>query len=141
MDLGASDHLLTEIGQSALAAAPRGWTRITLEASGMGPSTDTSARAETLAGIELFTIDAAGAGACAKLRKAMFKDNTGTWYRASFAIDSSRQLTVEFDYEAKLFDEDEDGEDFIISLLLDDQKRFPRDPEHLPDWHPAKRAA
>lgn len=141
MDLGASNHLLTEIGQAALAAAPRGWTRITLEASGMGPATDTSARAETSTGVELFTIDADGAAACAKLRKSMFKDSTGTWYRASFTIDSSKQLTVEFDYEAKPYDEDEDGEDFLVDLLLDDHKRFPRDPEHLPDWHPAKSAA
>jgi hypothetical protein len=71
----------------------------------------------------------------------MFKDSTGTWYRASFTIDSSNQLTVEFDYEAKPYDEDEDGEDFIVDLLLDDHKRVPRDPEHLPDWHPAKSAA
>lgn len=71
--------------------------------------------------------------ACVALRKAMYKPGTGTWYNARFKVTPDGFLDSEFDYDTPPFPGEE-----VSELLVQDQERFPRDQEHLPDWHPSK---
>lgn len=69
------------------------------------------------------------------------KAEGGTWYRATISVDENKQVTASFDYESKPYGEDEEGSAEVIDLLTQDHELFPRDLEHLPDWHPAKHIA
>lgn len=73
--------------------------------------------------------------ACDELREVMCQESTGTWYNALLTVDREGNFESEFDYENPPWDGKADPE-----LLAEDQEEFPRDQEHLPDWHPLKSA-
>src|SRR5690606_20155259 len=70
----------------------------------------------------------------------------GTWYNATFVVDEERRISADFDYENPPFggvadDDDPDSEgDADPELLLEDHRMLPRDPDVLPEWHPARTA-
>jgi hypothetical protein len=132
---------LKEIGQAALDAAPVGWKTITIEVTGLADTLETASVAETSSGEEGFVLDMDGGIAVMELRGAMHREGVGTWYRATIGVDENKQVTASFDYESKPYEEDEEGSAEVIDLLTQDHELFPRDLEHLPDWHPAKHIA
>ncbi|WP_154402693.1 hypothetical protein [Nocardioides speluncae] len=73
--------------------------------------------------------------ACHALRKAMYSEGSGTWYNAVITVNASRELESTFDYDGKPLDGHA-----VSELLVDDQAKYPRDPGHLPDWHPSRAA-
>ncbi len=84
-------------------------------------------------------LSAAGAMACMKLREAMYQPGKGTWYTARFTIDAAGNCDVRYDYDSMpanpTFNETVAD---IHDLLVEDHERFPRDQEHLPEWHPSR---
>ena len=139
--LDTSNELLESIGHVALDAAPADWQHITITMSGMANSTSIRAEASTPQGAQSLSLGAAGARNAHKLRKTMYTDDAGTWYRATMTIDSQRHLEADFDYNSKPYDESEEGKDFIRDLLVQDQAKYPRTPDLLPEWHPSKQVA
>lgn len=139
--LDTSNELLESIGHMALDAAPANWQQITITMSGMANSTTVRAEVSTPQGSQSLSLGATGARNAHKLRKTMYTDDAGTWYRATMTIDAQRRLEADFDYNSKPYDESEEGKDFIRDLLLQDQAKYPRTPDLLPEWHPSKQVA
>jgi hypothetical protein len=83
-----------------------------------------------------------GAMSCMALREAMHQPGKGTWYTARFTIDADGNCSADYDYDSVPLNPsfDETIED-ICDLLVDDQKRFPRDRDNLPTWHPCRSPA
>jgi hypothetical protein len=80
-----------------------------------------------------------GAMSCMALREAMHQPGRGTWYTARFTIDVEGNCSVDYDYDSiPLNPSFEESLEDIQNLLVDDQKRFPRDQENLPAWHPCR---
>jgi hypothetical protein len=73
---------------------------------------------------------------CDDLRDAMYEDGAGTWYNATFVLTADGGIEADFDYTNPPFDGAATAD-----LLEDDQRAYPRDAEHLPDWHPARGAS
>lgn len=48
-------------------------------------------------------------------------------------VDAEGNFEAQYDYDNPAYEGDTDD-----VLLEDDQQKFPRDQEHLPDWHPSK---
>lgn len=138
MTLTDANDLLVAVGNETIRSAPTGWTSITLELIGTGSATKSRAAAQVAGATEHFHLSNHGVKAGGTLRAAMYQEGTGTWYRATFTIDSTGELEADFDYDAKPYDPMHEGQDYIADLLLEDQKVYLRDQEHLPDWHPAK---
>jgi hypothetical protein len=69
----------------------------------------------------------------------MHQPGKGTWYYARFTVDESGECNARYDYGRiplnPAFDEDLGD---IRELLIEDQKMFPREPGHLPEWHPSR---
>ena len=139
--LDTSNDLLESIGHVALDAAPAGWRRITITMSGMGNSTTVRAEVLTQQGSQSLSLGATGARSAHKLRKTMYTEDAGTWYRATVTIDAQRHLDADFDYYGKPYDESEEGKDVTRDLLVQDQAKYPRSPDLLPEWHPSKDVA
>ncbi|MFC7621051.1 hypothetical protein [Microlunatus sp. GCM10028923] len=140
MALNDIGPLLTAIGRSAIADPPAGWESITVTMTGLGPMTSVSGAA-TVGGVPRYlSIDGDAVDSAENLRTMMYAEHTGTWYRATLTITPDGQINSDFDYDGKPYDPEDEGTEPIIDLLMRDQKRYPRDPEHLPDWHPAKQA-
>ena len=138
--------LLQTIGQAMVSAAPTGWMSLRLRVSAAGRLTNTQLVPEMPDGVESpdVTIDFAGRRAATDLRKAMYQEGTGTWYNAVITVDSEGKVKAEFDYDGAplggIADENDPNATGWASedLLLKDQELYPRDPEHLPTWHPAR---
>ena len=133
-----SNALLQAIGADALRAAPDEWLQITINVSGAGSGTEIESSVLTPHGAQDLEMSINGDVALDDLREAMYQEGTGTWYRATFTIDSAGQIEADFDYDAKPYDPMDEGQDYITEMLLEDQDLYPRDQDHLPDWHPAK---
>ncbi|WP_053203999.1 hypothetical protein [Jiangella muralis] len=138
---------LDEIGEAMTASAPDGWHLLVLEATGAGDMT----RGELFAVLNdggprtRIRIDPDGVIALSELRESMYADGIGTWYNATFRLPTGGELTAEFDYDNPPYggiatdDPASDGE-ADPGLLLEDHELYPRDEDHLPAWHPARRA-
>lgn len=137
--LEAAGQILERIGRGTGRAASDGWTLLTVDVAGAGASTDVEATAVTSSDQSMsFFPDSESGLACIELRKAMFQPGKGTWYKARFAIDESREIRAEFDYESPPFEGDLDHD--LREMLEEDQRMFPRDPDALPSWHPSRPA-
>ncbi len=138
MSLQSQTPLLERIGTGLLAAAPdSAWAKLNLVLTGAGGMLESGLEVVDDGGVanRMHEIDDDTLEACMELRDTMQQPGTGTWYNARLTVDRQGSLEVEFDYDNPPFDGD-----FEPELLINDQAEFPRDPEHLPDWHPSKRA-
>lgn len=65
-----------------------------------------------------------------KLRTGMYQRGKGTWFRARFRIEESREIGIEFDQKNPPdFDPAPDPRCYLW-----DVRRFPRSSAHIPDW-------
>ncbi|PSL08129.1 uncharacterized protein DUF600 [Haloactinopolyspora alba] len=137
--------LLNAIGQAMVDAAPEGWKILTLDVTAAGNLTDVGLDVQMPDGSEPHVVMAgAGVRTVTELRKAMYEPGKGTWYNATFTVDDTGKITADFDYDTPplggmVDDDDPDsGGDADDALMLKDHKIYPRDPENLPGWHPAR---
>lgn len=134
-----SQPLVEAIGKGILRAAPEsGWASMELKLTAAGRMLESGLAVvgEDGALDQAVEIDDDTEDACVALRKAMYQAGVGTWYNARFKVTHEGVLDSEFDYDTPPFPGEE-----VSDLLVQDQERYPRDQEHLPDWHPSKAAS
>ncbi len=70
------------------------------------------------------------------LRAASYREGAGTWFSAKFTVTAAGAFTAEYNYDA------EPEWDVPVDSIayVTDQKHFPRDEEHQPEWLKAKLA-
>jgi len=133
------DELIERIAYGILRSAPeRPWESIDVELTGAGGMLGSNLTVNTAAGVagSTISIDDDTEDAFADLREAMYRPKVGTWYNCRLSLRCDNSVTTEFDYDTSPF-----RGDFAPELLINDQADFPRDDEHLPQWHPAKSRA
>lgn len=131
-----AQEALEKVGAGILRAAPdNGWSVAQLHLTGAARMLETRLVVIGADGAEDRTreVDNDTMRTCHQLRKAMYREGSGTWYNAVIAVDANRELDSSYDYDSAPL-----GGQAVSELLLDDQIKFPRDDEHLPDWHPSK---
>ncbi|MFD7158313.1 immunity protein YezG family protein [Kribbella sp. NPDC059898] len=130
-----SQELLSRIGRSMARSAPSGWEQTELRITGAGPMSGTTLRATAgdNSTAHKIALDHDGQDAADDLRKEMYQPGKGAWYNATITLTHTGKLAANFDYDTPPFEGDADSD-----LLIEDDRLFPRDPEHLPPWHPAK---
>jgi hypothetical protein len=128
--------LLQKIGEAIAHAADGPWRSSTLSITGAAALIGTELAIErpdgsvdTTTPLEHDVLDW-----CDELRDEMFTEGEGTWYNATITVTDDGQIDTTFDYDNPPFA----GEDDLEDLLLDDQEEYPRRPDRLPEWHPAK---
>jgi len=133
------DELIERIAYGILRSAPEPpWESIEVELTGAGGMLGSNFTVNLASGGSLSTIsiDDNTEDACADLREAMYRPKIGTWYNCRFSVRRDNTVATEFDYDNPPF-----RANFTPELLINDQADFPRDDEHLPEWHPAKARA
>ncbi len=131
---------LLSIYHAMTRSAPSRWRKIELFVSGLGSGTDFRIESFAQDGSRTsFRPDDEGVDAGVKLREDMFRPGTGTWYTATFTVESTGKCDAHYNYDSAPLDLDFDEtlED-IRDEALEDQLLFPRDQEHLPEWHPSR---
>jgi len=128
-------ELLNEIRKGMIDAAPDEWQRLDLllTSAGLMIKSGLSVTKSDGSVDKLHEIDGDTLAACDELRESMYQEGSGTWYNADIIVDRSGKIESTFDYESPPFDGTAD-----LELLTEDQQEYPRDQEHLPDWHPAR---
>ncbi|WP_147375245.1 hypothetical protein [Jiangella rhizosphaerae] len=123
------------------------WTRLVLAVTGAGDALAMRLTVEHADGTwsrqwTPIRVESGDADTVRKVRQDMARYGKGTWYNATFTLDSETQNPrAELDYDNPPFDSTWDstgGVWPVDELLLDDHKQFPRDDERLPAWHPAR---
>jgi hypothetical protein len=73
---------------------------------------------------------------CLALRRASYEpDGRGAWYSAMIRLFSDGTIRPTYNYTSPPFGTWGAHE---VELLIRDQELYPRDPEALPSWHPAR---
>jgi hypothetical protein len=141
--MAVSDNcdLTQQVFEGLEAAAPADWQELRLKAIGTGYGTDFSGTVVHRGSHEsAFRLNRRITTPCAQLREQMYEVKRGTWYTAAFSIRSDGERSTQYDYESiPIHPQFNETLDDIRDSLMEDQERFPRDQEHLPEWHPARR--
>jgi hypothetical protein len=116
------------------AAAGQEWEMLKVDATSAGGMTETALSVHLVDGSvdQSGGLDRDGRLDCHELREVMYQEGKGSWYNATFTVDSEKQLEAEFDYDDPPFEGTADDQ-----LLTDDQRDHPRSLENLPLWHPS----
>ncbi|WP_105565735.1 hypothetical protein [Microbacterium halophytorum] len=128
-------ELRAAIAAELVAVAPAGWVRIVLSAASVGGVTDALVTAE-LAGADDRSLAAPSGTAIplSRLRRALYRRDRGTWFSMELVVGSDGSAEAKYDYD----NPPRDFAALVPRLWLADQQRFPRSPEHRPDWLHAK---
>ncbi|MFF0144403.1 uncharacterized protein DUF4237 [Amycolatopsis sulphurea] len=137
---GGGDHtkLLRAIGRT-LRGVPGGWTKVAAQFRQIGPYAELEVRA---VGDENGPVSVALSASprlsslFAQLRAAMYQPESGTWFQGTFTLDAESQFDFDFDADR----EPDwrlppiDGDRPALQAYQAELTRFPRTPNHLPDW-------
>ncbi|SDT37571.1 hypothetical protein SAMN04515669_3776 [Jiangella sp. DSM 45060] len=70
-----------------------------------------------------------------EVRRLTTRQGRGAWFNATFVVDhSDGELRTDYDYENP--PAHVESPSLLKSYMHDDQEMFPRDREHMPEWHP-----
>jgi hypothetical protein len=139
-----TDDPLLRIGYTLLAALPEQWEFAVLNVTAAAEDVRTFA-----------VIKAAGPGqegqsppferhllyfpevteSCLALRRSTYEAEGRTWYNVHIRIDRNGVMTPIYDFDGPPFGYWGPRE---VELVRRDQELFPRAPEQLPAWHPAR---
>jgi hypothetical protein len=134
------DSHLRQIYESMTRDINDPWTRVELVATGVGSGIDLTRTLLLRDGGRIsLPFDMDGGVAVVKLRESMWESQQGTWYIGQFFVDPAGGTGATYDYESiPLHPGSSETPDDIRDELLEDQELFPRDPERLAAWHPAR---
>lgn len=131
---------LQRAAASALADAADAypWSRAVMRVSALAATSEAIADVYLADGSsEYLAVPPAAITAMRDLRQQMARPGTGSWYTAVLTLTNEGGrvgVDVDFDYDRRP-EWDAPPPD---SAYLDDQRQVPRDPDKLPDWHPAR---
>ncbi|MGW1677990.1 hypothetical protein [Saccharopolyspora sp. NPDC002376] len=131
------EEILQEITNIILAAPPANWQRIVIEYMGVGNHIEGGAAVvlpdgshqqwETPGSIWQLLI---------KLRGGMYQENLGTWLSCTYQLAQPNRYAIRYDREQ----EPNWLQPRPASEFADEQRFFPRDDEHMPEWFKEKLA-
>ncbi|WP_129669466.1 hypothetical protein [Phytoactinopolyspora endophytica] len=135
-----TDDPVLRVGYALLADLPLNWETAFLDVTAAADEVRTSAM------VKVRGADAAShafrfyfpeiAEACLALRRATYEPNgRGAWYNAIIRLDRDGTISLNYDFTNPPFGCWSPNE---ADLVLRDQVLYPRDPELLPPWHPAR---
>ncbi|MBB5791945.1 hypothetical protein [Jiangella mangrovi] len=128
------------VGYALLGHLQEGWEYATLHASAAADDLRMAATVK-LAGEGPLTLRHLHylpdvAAACAELRRSMYQDDgRGAWFNITIMLRQNGAINFIVLDEQPPFAYWGPGD---AELLRRDQELYPRDPEHLPFWHPAR---
>lgn len=130
----AEREALVEVARALWAQLPDDCDRIRLEALSFADFSEHRKRAFNAEGERVIGASYPVVKALEKLRRVMYKPNTGTWFTATFDLVRPGKLETHFDYDNE--------PDWSVAPSDDtyraEAEKFPRSPEHTPEWMRAK---
>jgi len=140
--LMAEQEALTELGQALASALSPGDTALVLKASVLAPTSGGQLLAMNPDGafespegrFNYADMPTAAIIALEKLRAAAYRESVGTWYSIRLTLTVDGSVSAEYNYD----DEPEWDAPIDPVAYLTDLTKFPRSPEHQPEWLTAK---
>jgi hypothetical protein len=140
-DVGGIDaqrQPLQDIGQAIYGSLPADCEKIVLKVRktrAFGQAELNAFRAD--GSRENLQMNSEAVRASERLREAMYKTGTGTWFSAEFTVTRAGSMDADFDY-----DHEPDWSHAIDPVIyVDDLDHFPRDEQNITDWLKAGIAA
>jgi hypothetical protein len=140
---GDQNALLRAIGRTLLHSVPGGWTRVGAQFRQVGDYAEVEVRAVGDEGgpvsVSLPAVPRLGV-LFSRLRAAMFRPDTGTWFQGTFTLDSASQFDFDFDADREptwRVPPNDGGRASTAAFELE-LATYPRAPKHVPPWLAAK---
>ncbi|PWV48552.1 hypothetical protein [Nocardiopsis sp. L17-MgMaSL7] len=131
MDAIQQQEILKEIGGLILGDHPEKGEHLVYEMMKVAGYGSARLTAEYENGeSERISPPAAVIGMANRLRAGMYQEGKGTWFSMKYVITRPSSYTVEFNYDDRPTYQFAPEPD----LYVEDLKRFPRDPENIPEW-------
>jgi Immunity protein YezG-like len=131
-----TDDLYQRIANSAVTNLPEEWqtARITIYMVSTRSHLEAEYTTQPDSEPVSFRSDRDAIRAFKELRKLTAQPGKGAWYGAVFTVDRAGKFDVTFDYDTKpAFPGGIEDESYLKDL-----EAFPRDPEYIPEWMPAR---
>lgn len=132
----APEDPLLRVGYTLVTNLPEHWDFVMLQVTGAADDVRTAAMVRVPGGdpmSDMFFADLIEP--CSALRRAMYEPGRGAWYNAMIALYRDGTLYPNYDHIGRPFGCWGPRE---VDLVLRDHELYPRDPEQLPPWHPAR---
>jgi hypothetical protein len=119
------------VGTALAGVAPPGWVALDLTVVCAGPETRSRLGVRMPDGS---MVKATGpvprevTRLLREFRRAVYRPGLGTWFTAHVAVEAAGRISIEADYE------NPPPMEPAPEAWREDLRRFPRDPEHVPDW-------
>lgn len=119
------------IGAALEQVAPPGWVALDLTVVCVGPETRSRLGVRMPDGS---VVKATGpvprqvTRLLREFRRAVYRPGLGTWFTARVAVEAAGRISIEADYE------NAPPMEPAPEAWREELRRFPRDPEHVPDW-------
>ncbi|MEC3974640.1 TNT domain-containing protein [Amycolatopsis sp. H20-H5] len=141
---GDQSALLRGIGRTLLRVLPAGWQRVGAQFRQVGDYAELEVRSVGDEGSGSVSVSISAppqlSALFVRLRAAMCRPGTGTWFQGTFTLDSASQFDFDFDAENEpnwRLAPNEGGRPSPRSYAAE-LATFPRDSKHLPAWLAAK---
>ncbi|MBB5643551.1 hypothetical protein [Cryobacterium roopkundense] len=123
--------LLEKLGKILYSSIPLGFDSVVFKVRTLAPWGQASMDITRADGSAQSATVADNAMQCAgELRANMYRDGLGTWFSAEFTVTAAGSLHTTYNYD----DEPNWTRPAEAVFYVDDLERFPRDPEHIPEW-------
>ncbi|MBF4636303.1 hypothetical protein ITJ38_17980 [Agreia pratensis] len=120
-----------EAAKALFSLIPPGFERIELKMNSLAPFTAATATIIRPDGAQDSLKDFKAARDAAKrLREAMYREGTGTWFSVLFVVTVEGKVDVAYNYD----EEPEWRRPVEPVWYVQDLERFPRDPDNMPEW-------
>lgn len=128
---GQREAIVCEIGRRLSDALRPGWSRATFTWTAVvGGGSVASLSVVDAEGNSRGEDIPDGIGTlCGRLKNNMYRPGFGTWLTMTYELSADSSYTTDFDYDGR---PQKGG--FVPEHYAKEIARFPRDPEHIPDW-------
>lgn len=132
------DDPLLRVGYALLARLPEDWESATLQITGAADDVRTSVMVRVRGDFPSFNnlrFFTDLTEPCLALRQATYEPGKGAWHRAVISLYRDGTIHPSYNYVTPPFGAWGRRE---VDLVRRDHELYPRDPEQLPSWHPAR---
>lgn len=124
-------QILREIAGVLVRHVPGPWDRLELRVMATAPVATYKLTAHSAAGLARTGPPRAAAMLARDLRPLMYRPGAGTWFAMELIVFPDGRAASTFNYD----DEPVSNPPFGPASYLKEQQKFPRDPEHQPEWY------
>ncbi len=132
MNAERAQQLYEQIGTAVVQRAPEGFEQVRVDARYAGKTSEYKVVALLADGsrVSVKGLPREFFKGFDELRAVTYQEGKGAWLSAAFVLSGQGRVSIDFDYDH----EPAWTSPTVAGHYVEEVERYPRDPEHIPDW-------